>query len=68
MIASFASRASPITNDLSFPNNDNVRHQVYSFSPAKRFELPLYAGTPAQPMQARAPGRRKSLTLEWASR
>jgi plastocyanin len=35
---------------VSFPNNDNVRHQVYSFSPAKRFELPLYAGVPAQPV------------------
>jgi len=35
---------------VTFPNNDNVRHQVYSFSPAKRFELPLYAGTPAQPI------------------
>ena len=35
---------------VSFPNNDNIRHQVYSFSPAKRFELPLYAGVPAQPV------------------
>jgi plastocyanin len=35
---------------VRFPNNDNVRHQVYSFSPAKRFELPLYAGVPAQPV------------------
>ena len=33
-----------------FPNNDNVRHHVYSFSPAKRFELPLYTGVPAQPV------------------
>jgi plastocyanin len=31
---------------VTFPNHDSVRHQVYSFSPAKRFELPLYAGTP----------------------
>jgi plastocyanin len=29
-----------------FPNLDTVRHQVYSFSPAKRFELPLYSGIP----------------------
>lgn len=35
---------------VRFPNHDNVRHQVYSFSPAKRFELPLYAGVPAQPV------------------
>ncbi len=26
-----------------FPNNDNIRHHVYSFSPAKRFEIKLYA-------------------------
>ncbi|MGZ4983510.1 MAG: hypothetical protein ACXV9Q_05380, partial [Chthoniobacterales bacterium] len=26
------------------------RHHVYSFSPAKRFELPLYAGIPAEPV------------------
>jgi hypothetical protein len=31
---------------LTFPNRDDVRHQVYSFSPAKRFELPLYTGIP----------------------
>jgi plastocyanin len=41
---------------VTFPNNDNVRHQVYSFSPAKRFELPLYAGTPAQPIVFDRPG------------
>ena len=39
-----------------FPNHDNVRHQVYSFSPAKRFELPLYAGVPAQPVLFDTPG------------
>jgi plastocyanin len=27
---------------VSFPNRDPVRHHVYSFSPAKRFELKLY--------------------------
>lgn len=32
---------------VSFPNSDNVRHQVYSFSSAKKFQLPLYEGTPA---------------------
>jgi plastocyanin len=35
---------------VKFPNSDNVRHQVYSFSPAKKFQLPLYAGTPASPV------------------
>jgi plastocyanin len=41
---------------VSFPNNDSVRHHVYSFSPAKRFELPLYAGVPAQPIVFDKPG------------
>jgi plastocyanin len=39
-----------------FPNSDNVRHQVYSFSPAKRFQLPLYAGTPQGPVVFDKPG------------
>jgi plastocyanin len=29
---------------VEFPNNDSVSHQVYSFSAAKRFQLPLYKG------------------------
>ncbi|MBM4442344.1 MAG: hypothetical protein FJ027_18165 [Candidatus Rokubacteria bacterium] len=33
-----------------FPNKDNIRHHVYSFSPVKTFELPLYVGTPAKPV------------------
>jgi plastocyanin len=41
---------------VSFPNRDRVRHHVYSFSPAKRFELPLYHGTPAQPVVFEQPG------------
>ena len=41
---------------VRFPNHDNVRHQVYSFSPAKRFELPLYAGVPAEPVVFDKPG------------
>ena len=41
---------------MYFPNSDNVRHQVYSFSPAKRFQLPLYAGTPAAPVVFDRPG------------
>jgi plastocyanin len=35
---------------VNFPNRDTVRHHVYSFSPAKRFELKLYIGTPAEPV------------------
>ena len=41
---------------VSFPNNDNIRHQVYSFSPAKRFELRLYEGTPSKPELFDKPG------------
>ncbi len=35
---------------ILFPNKDNIRHHVYSLSPARRFELPLYAGIPAKPV------------------
>ena len=34
-----------------FPNSDQIRHQVYSFSASKRFELPLYAATSASPIR-----------------
>jgi plastocyanin len=30
---------------VEFPNKDPFRHQVYSFSAAKKFELPLYGRT-----------------------
>ena len=32
----------PVGAEVSFPNRDKVRHHVYSFSAAKRFELRLY--------------------------
>jgi plastocyanin len=41
---------------VAFPNNDTVRHHVYSFSPAKKFELPLYQGVPANPVVFDTPG------------
>jgi plastocyanin len=41
---------------VRFPNSDHIRHQVYSFSPAKKFELPLYAGTDAPPVVFDKPG------------
>ena len=41
----------PVGSEVSFPNRDTVRHHVYSFSPAKKFELKLYTGTPAQPVR-----------------
>ena len=39
-----------------FPNRDNIRHHVYSFSPAKMFELKLYSGQPAAPVIFDKPG------------
>jgi plastocyanin len=33
---------------VKFPNNDTVKHQVYSNSEAKKFELPLYFGDAKQ--------------------
>ncbi|TYK65908.1 methylamine utilization protein [Colwellia echini] len=40
----------PVNNLVSFPNSDDIRHHVYSFSPAKTFELKLYAGKPKSPI------------------
>src|ERR1700749_1121485 len=45
-----------VGSTVRFPNSDNIRHQVYSFSPAKKFELPLYAGTDAPPVTFDKPG------------
>lgn len=41
---------------VNFPNKDNIRHHVYSFSRPKRFEIKLYADTPAQPILFDKPG------------
>ena len=35
---------------VEFPNNDTVSHQVYSFSPARRFQLSLYRGSVHPPI------------------
>jgi len=45
-----------VGTSVTFPNLDTVRHQVYSFSPAKTFELKLYAGTPSTPVVFDKPG------------
>jgi plastocyanin len=54
----FVPRVKPVFvgSTVSFPNKDTVRHHVYSFSPAKRFELPLYAGEAAAPVLFDKPG------------
>ena len=41
---------------ISFPNNDNIRHHVYSFSRSNPFEIPLYAGQTAPPVTFANPG------------
>lgn len=45
-----------VGTSVTFPNSDNVRHQVYSFSPSKRFELSLYAGNHASAVRFDQPG------------
>ena len=42
--------------EVHFPNHDAVRHHVYSFSPAKKFEIKLYKGTPSNPVLFDQPG------------
>lgn len=36
---------------VNFPNSDNIRHHVYSFSQPKTFELKLYAKQPEHPIE-----------------
>ena len=40
----------PVGSQIVFPNSDSVSHQVYSFSPANKFQLPLYRGKPYPPV------------------
>ncbi|WP_196140393.1 methylamine utilization protein [Aliikangiella sp. G2MR2-5] len=42
--------------DINFPNKDNIKHHVYSFSDAKQFELPLYEGVLAESVNFEKPG------------
>ncbi|HEX5133747.1 MAG TPA: carboxypeptidase regulatory-like domain-containing protein [Candidatus Krumholzibacteria bacterium] len=41
----------PVHSTVQFPNSDAVSHQVYSFSSARQFQLPLYRGKPYPPVQ-----------------
>jgi plastocyanin len=54
----FAPQVSVVTvgTPVTFPNDDTVRHHVYSFSPVKTFELKLYAGVPNTPVVFDKPG------------
>jgi plastocyanin len=46
----------PAGSSVSFPNSDSVSHEIYSFSPTKRFQLPLYRGKPYPPVVFDQPG------------
>ena len=46
----------PVKSSVQFPNSDVVSHQVYSFSPARQFQLPLYRGKPYPPVTFERPG------------
>jgi plastocyanin len=41
---------------VEFPNSDSISHQVYSFSAAKHFQLPLYKGEVHPPVVFDQPG------------
>ncbi len=43
-------------SQVDFPNSDNIRHHVYSFSTPKVFELKLYANQPESPIIFEQPG------------
>lgn len=46
----------PVGSTVAFPNSDSVSHQIYSFSPAHKFQLPLYRGKPYPPVVFDQPG------------
>jgi plastocyanin len=46
----------PAGSDVSFPNLDPTKHHVYSFSPAKRFELKLFARDQSRSVHFDKPG------------
>lgn len=41
---------------VDFPNSDDVRHHVYSFSATKPFEIRMFTGSEAPPIQFPVPG------------
>jgi len=46
----------PVGSRIRFPNRDDVAHHVYSFSPAKKFDIPLYQGEAPQDVVFDRPG------------
>ena len=45
-----------VGSNVAFPNRDTSRHHIYSFSPAKQFEIKLYVGLPESPIRFDKPG------------
>jgi len=54
----FSPRVSVVTvgTAVQFPNQDTVKHHVYSYSAAKSFQIKLYAGVPHSPIVFDKPG------------
>ena len=48
--------AVPRGQAVEFPNSDDIRHHVYSFSEPKTFEIKLYKGKPGAPVVFDQPG------------
>ncbi len=46
----------PVGAEVSFPNLDPTKHHVYSFSPAKRFEIKLFAKDQSRSVHFDKPG------------
>jgi len=46
----------PVGSAVVFPNQDQTRHHVYSFSRAKTFDIKLYIGRPERPIVFDTPG------------
>jgi plastocyanin len=46
----------PLHSKVTFPNSDAISHQVYSFSSARQFQLPLYRGKAYPPVVFDQPG------------
>jgi plastocyanin len=46
----------PLHSKVLFPNSDAISHQVYSFSSARQFQLPLYRGKAYPPVVFDQPG------------
>lgn len=46
----------PVGGAVTFPNKDATHHHLYSFSPTKSFDLPLYKGDDAPSVKFDKPG------------